>query len=67
MITNPKGESLYYGMTPERITNNIWQTEAGQLYREDIDGNRYEIQGGEVAVIYPGDCGDKEYAIHGIY
>ncbi len=66
-ITNPDGESLYYGTVPANIRNNIWQTEAGQLYREDTDGNRFEIQGGEVAVIYPGDCGEKDYTIHGIY
>ena len=66
-ISNSQGECLYYGMIPEKITNNIWKTEAGVDCREDIDGNRYEIQGGEVAVIYPGDSAEEEASIHGIY
>lgn len=66
-LTNSQGECLYYGMIPERIANNLWQTEAGASFREDIDGNRYEIQGGEVAVIYPGDSADNEDSTYGIY
>ena len=66
-IENAQGEILYYGMIPERIVNNIWQTEAEASYREDIDGNRYEIQGGEVAVIDPGDRAGSEDTTHGIY
>ncbi|MBR6642253.1 MAG: hypothetical protein IKL28_01170 [Lachnospiraceae bacterium] len=60
-------ESLYYGMIPERIANNIWHTEAGASYREDIDGKHFVIQGGEVAVIYPGDSADNEDSTYGIY
>lgn len=50
-----------------RLVNNIWQTEAGATFREDIDGNRFEIQGGEVAIIYPGDSADNEDSTYGIY
>ena len=66
-IENAQGEILYYGMIPKQIPNNIWQTEAKDLYREDIDGKRYEIQGGEVAVIDPGDRAGNEDTTHGIY
>lgn len=66
-IENQQGEILYYGMIPERIVNNIWKTEAEASYREDIDGNRFEILGGEVAVIYPGDSADNEDSTYGIY
>ncbi|MBR6538178.1 MAG: leucine-rich repeat protein [Lachnospiraceae bacterium] len=66
-ITNKQGESLYYGMIPETIANNIWKMEAKDSYREDIDGNRFEIEGGEVAVIYPGDSADNEDSTYGIY
>ncbi len=66
-IENPNGERLYYGMIPERIENNLWQKEAKESYREDIDGNRFEIQGGEVAIIYPGDSAKEEDSTYGIY
>ncbi len=66
-IVNLQGERLYYGMIPEKIANNIWKTEAGVTYREDIDGNRFAIQGGEIAVIYPGDSADNEDSTYGIY
>lgn len=41
--------------------------EAKDSYREDIDGNRFQIEGGEVAVIYPGDSADNEDSTYGIY
>ncbi len=66
-IENPNGERLYYGMIPERIENNLWQKEAKESYREDIDGNRFEILGGEVAIIYPGDSAKEEDSTYGIY
>ncbi len=66
-IVNPQGERLYYGMIPEKIANNIWQKEAKDSYREDTKGNRFEIQGGEVAVIYPGDSAKEEDSTYGIY
>ena len=66
-IENALGESLYYGMLPDYIVNNIWRKEAKDSYREDNNGNRYEITGGEAAVVYPGDCGDDEYKTYGIY
>lgn len=66
-ITNACGEVLYYGMLPDGIANNIWKAEAGASYREDNKGNRYEIQGGEVAVIYPGESAKKDYVTNGIY
>lgn len=58
---------LFYGMLPDGIANNIWQMEAGDSYREDKKGNRFEILGGEVAVIYPGDVADGAYTVDGIY
>lgn len=61
------GECLYYGMTQEESEENVWVQEAGETYREDYDKNRYKIYGGEVAVIYPGDCADRWNSIHGIY
>lgn len=66
-ITNKQGEHLYYGMVSERVANNIWKQEAKDSYREDIDGNRFEIESGEVAVIYPGDSADNEDSTYGIY
>ena len=66
-IWNTQGEILYYGMLPEEIVNNIWKKEAIEEYRYDNQGNRYEIQGGEVAVIYPGDLSEKGYVTNGIY
>lgn len=66
-IRNTQGEILYYGMLPEGIVNNIWKREAIEEYRYDNQGNRYEIQGGEVAVIYPGDLSEKGYVTNGIY
>lgn len=66
-IENARGESLYYGMLPDYIVNNIWRKEARDSYREDNNGNRYAITGGEAAVVYPGDCGDDEYKTYGIY
>ncbi len=67
IITNKRGESLYYGMIPGTIANNIWKTEAKDSYREDTKGIRFEIEGGEVAVIYPGDRAENEDSIYGIY
>lgn len=66
-LENPQGEKLYYGMIPRKIKNNIWKTEAKDSYREDSSGNCFEILGGEVAIIYPGDSADEESAIYGIY
>ena len=66
-IRNTQGESLYYGMIPDFIVNNIWKTEAKDSYREDNKGNRFKIQGGEVAVIYPGDTSKKWFQINGNY
>ncbi len=66
-LENPQGEKLYYGRIPRKIKNNIWKTEAKDSYREDSLGNRFEILGGEVAIIYPGDSVDEESAIYGIY
>lgn len=66
-IQNTQGEILYYGMLPEKIVNNIWKKEAKEEYRYDNQGNRYEIQGGEVAVIYPGDLSENGYTTNGIY
>ncbi len=66
-IENKKGEVLYYGKIPERIKNNIWCTEAGAGERADSAGMRYEIRGGEVAVIYPGESAAGDYTVHGIY
>lgn len=66
-FTNGEGECLYYGMLPEESEKNIWVQEAGETYREDYDKNRYEILGGEIAVIYPGDSADRWNCIHGIY
>jgi len=66
-ITNTEGETLYYGMLPDRIVNNIWQKESVDSYREDKKGNRFEILGGEVVVIYPGDVADGAYTTDGIY
>ncbi len=61
------GELLYYGMLPEDAEENAWVQEAGESYREDYDKNRYNIFGGEVAVIYPGDSVERWNQIHGIY
>lgn len=66
-LENPQGEKLYYGRIPRKIKNNIWKTEAKDSYREDSSGNCFEILGGEVAIIYPGDSADEESAIYGIY
>lgn len=66
-IENLCGERLYYGMIPEMIANNIWKTETKATYREDIDGKRFEISGGEVAVLYPGDSARVEDITYGIY
>ena len=66
-IVNTQGEQLYYGRIPDEIVNNIWKKEAEDDYRYDNKGNRYEIQGGEVAVIYPGDDAGNGYGANGIY
>jgi len=66
-LENENGECLYYGMLPEEAEENTWVQEAGEPYREDYDKNRYEIFGGEIAVIYPGDSAGRWYDIHGIY
>ncbi|MDD5900663.1 MAG: hypothetical protein PUC73_07215, partial [Lachnospiraceae bacterium] len=66
-IVNMSGDTLYYGMLPDGIVNNIWKYEAGESCRKDNKGNRYEILGGETAVIYPGDSTKKEYTTYGIY
>ncbi len=66
-MENEKGGCLYYGMLSESSEENVWVQEAGEPYREDYDKNRYEIFGGEVAVIYPGDSADRWNCIHGIY
>ena len=66
-IMNTEGETLYYGMLPKTIANNIWQKESVDSYREDKKGNRFEILGGEVAVIYPGDVADGAFTTDGIY
>ena len=41
--------------------------EAIEEYRYDNQGNCYEIQGGEVAIIYPGDLSENGYTTNGIY
>lgn len=66
-LENGDGECLYYGMLPEESKENAWVEEAGDSYREDYDKNRYEILGGEVAVIYPGDSVERWNQIYGIY
>lgn len=66
-IEKKEGEILYYGMLPDGIVNNIWKKEAGASYRYDSKERRYEIQGGEVAVIYPGDSIKNETTTNGIY
>ena len=66
-IQNTQGEILDYGKIPEGVANNIWQREAGVSERYDKKGNRYKIDGGEVAIIYPGDTAEKGYTTNGIY
>ncbi len=66
-LKNTAGDVLYYGMVPEGIVNVIWRIEAGETVREDRAQNYFEIHGGEVAVIYPGDTTEKGYKISGIY
>lgn len=66
-VENEQGDVLYYGKVPETIKNNIWCMEAGTKVRSDNKGVQYEIQGGEVAVIYPGEAVAEDYVIHGIY
>ena len=64
---NEAGELLYYGMIPEEIVNNIWQTEAKVLSREDYDKRNFQIFGGEIAVIYPGENTSVGQTSQGIY
>lgn len=64
---NKNGEKQYYGMIPGEVADHIWKIEAEDSYREDKNGNCYEIHGGEVAVIYPGEYAGEEYKISGIY
>ncbi len=66
-ITNAQGMTLYYGMVPDYVSNNLWKMEAKDSYREDARGNRYEISGGEVAIIYPGDTAKEGCVTNGIY
>ncbi len=66
-LESVKGELLYYGMIPEEIANNIWQTEAEVLYREDNDTDTFQVLGGETAVVYPGDSIALGQMSHGIY
>lgn len=66
-LKHAEGETLYYGKIPEYIRNNIWCREAGAEPRTDVKGDIYPIYGGEVAVIYPGESGKKDYVTHGIY
>ncbi len=61
------GETLYYGMVPEKMAHNVWKEEAGEEYRYDSEGKKYGIYGGEVGVIYPGDCVDAWDTSKGIY
>ncbi len=66
-LEKSQGEQICYGMVPEGDADNIWTEEAKASYREDTLGNKYRIQGGEIAVVYPRECGDEEYRIYGIY
>lgn len=66
-LENEMGDVLYYGKLPNGSLNNIWCGEAGIKSRTDTTGTIYPIYGGEVAVLYPGDCGAYDYVIYGIY
>jgi len=61
------GECLYYGRIQENQGENIWLQEMGEPYREDTDKKRYDLFGGEIAVIYPTEDADKWNCIYGIY
>ncbi len=65
-IESEDAETLYYGMISEKMAHNVWKEEAGEEYRYDSEGKKYGIYGGEVGVIYPGDCADEWYTAKGI-
>lgn len=67
VIKNTEGDLLYYGMIFEENVNNIWRKEAKVSYREDNNKNRFPIEGGETAVIYPGDYVGIGQKTDGIY
>ncbi len=66
-IENTEGEVLYYGMILEENVNNTWKREAAESYREDNNKNRFMIEGGETAAIYPGDSVEAGWETGGIY
>ena len=61
------GECLYYGRIQENQGENIWLQEMGEPYREDTDKKRYDLFGGEIAVIYSTEDADKWNCVYGIY
>lgn len=63
-LISENGEVLYYGRVPY---GRVWCMEADMPERQDVQGRRYPILGGETAVILPGNGRDREFAIHGVY